>query len=61
MDIDDIYSEFYNLLEAIDEHHLTVGDCNSARTALESLRKMRSPESQLNDCLNAWGKSFNRQ
>ena len=60
MEIDDIYNEFYNLLEAIDGNHLTVGDCNSAMVALDSLRSMRSPESQWHDCLTCWGKSFGK-
>ena len=60
MDIDDIYREFSELLDAIDGHHLTVGDCNSARIALCELRKLRSPESQIHDCLVGWGKSFKK-
>jgi hypothetical protein len=58
MDIDTIYREFSELLDAIDGKHLTVGDCNSARIALNELRKLRSPESQMHDCLVAWGKAF---
>lgn len=60
MGIDDIYDEFVFLLEAIDGNHLTVGDCNSAKLALASLRRMCSPEKILGECLVDYGKSFKK-
>lgn len=51
MTIDDIYIEFSDLLDAINGNHLTVGDMNSAKIALDTLRSMRSPEAIMHDIL----------